>query len=365
MWRKLLVRLVLVLLLCIFIGAGVGYWLHIHTFVSTDDAYVSGYMGVISARVSGRVAQVWVEDNEFVKPGQVLVTLEPQDFQSALAQAEGNLGRLRQDMAAKYLAVSTSRAKLTEAEANFKLSGTDKARYNALYERRTVPKRTLDQVETRYQVDQALVERARGELEEALAEIGGSTLLPLEEQPIIEEARARVQQARHNLEYTRVTAKLTGYITRRQVEVGNWVQPGQPLMMLVPLETQQLWVQANYKETELTHVYLGQPATVKIDTYPGVKFQGRVDSIMAGTGSAFSLLPPENATGNWVKVVQRIPVKITLSPPFPDNKPLRLGMSVEVTIDTRVRTGPRLLPTKRVGALGGSYDPKKVQPADN
>jgi membrane fusion protein (multidrug efflux system) len=350
MWRKLLVRLVLALLLCIFIGAGVEYWLHIHTFVSTDDAYVSGYVGLISARVSGRVAQVWVEDNEFVKPGQVLVTLEPQDFQSALAQAEGNLGRLRQDMAAKYLAVSTSRAKLTEAEANFKLSGTDKTRYNALYERRTVPKRTLDQVETRYQVDQALVERARGELEEALAEIGGSTLLPLEEQPIIKEARARVQQARHNLEYTRVTAKLAGYITRRQVEVGNWVQPGQPLMMLVPLETQQLWVLANYKETELTYVYIGQPATVEIDTYPGVKFQGRVDSIMAGTGSAFSLLPPENATGNWVKVVQRIPVKITLSPPFPDNKPLRLGMSVEVTIDTRVRTGQRLL-TGKTGPL--------------
>ena len=140
-----------------------------------------------------------------------------------------------------------------------------------------------------------------------------------------------------------MTAKITGYITRRQVEVGNWVQPGQPLMMLVPLETSQLWVQANYKETELTHVYLGQPATVKIDTYPGVEFKGRVDSIMAGTGSAFSLLPPENATGNWVKVVQRIPVKVALLPPFPDNRPLRIGMSTEVTIDTRERTGQRLL----------------------
>ena len=132
--------------------------------------------------------------------------------------------------------------------------------------------------------------------------------------------------------------------------MGNWVQPGQPLMMQVPLETQQLWVQANYKETELTHVYIGQPATVEIDTYPGVKFKGRVDSIMAGTGSAFSLLPPENATGNWVKVVQRVPVKVALLPPFPDNRPLRIGMSTTVTIDTRVHSGLRLL----TGATGGS-----------
>ena len=121
------------------------------------------------------------------------------------------------------------------------------------------------------------------------------------------------------------------------------MQPGQPLMMLVPLTTEQLWIQANYKETELTHVYIGQPAAITIDTYPGVKFKGRVDSIMAGTGSAFSLLPPENATGNWVKVVQRVPVKIALLPPFPDNQPLRIGMSTEVTIDTRQRSSQRLL----------------------
>jgi membrane fusion protein, multidrug efflux system len=110
----------------------------------------------------------------------------------------------------------------------------------------------------------------------------------------------------------------------------------------VPLGTSQLWVQANYKETELTHLYIGQSARVRVDTYPGVEFTGRVDSIMAGTGSAFSLLPPENATGNWVKVVQRVPVKITLTPPFPANRPLRLGMSTEVTVDTRERTGKRL-----------------------
>ncbi len=177
-------------------------------------------------------------------------------------------------MAEKYVKVSTSQAKLAEAEANFKLAGTDKVRYTALYERRTVPKQTLDKVDTRYRVNQAQVDRAKRELQEALAAIGGSTSLPIEEQPTIKEAQAKLEQARLNLEYTKVTAKITGYITRRQVEVGNWVQPGQPLMMLVPLEVSQLWIQANFKETELTHVYLGQPASGPGGHLPGRRIQG-------------------------------------------------------------------------------------------
>jgi membrane fusion protein (multidrug efflux system) len=343
MLRKPLVRIGLVLLLLLMVGAGVAYWYYIHIYISTDDAYVTGYVGVISPRVPGRISEVSVDNNYFVKPGQILVKLEPQDYEVAVAQAEGNLGRLRQDMQQRYVKVSTSQAKVAEAEANFKMAAIDKKRYTSLFERRTIPKQSLDRVDTRYRVDQALLERAQRELKEALAAIGGATSIPLEEQPVIKEAKAKLAQARLNLEYTEIQAKIAGYITKRQVEVGNWVQPGQPLMMLVPLDFSQLWIQANYKETELTNVYIGQSATVTVDTYPGVKFKGRVDSIMAGTGSAFSLLPPENATGNWVKVVQRIPVKIVLLPPYPENRPLRLGMSTIVTIDTRKQTGPRLL----------------------
>lgn len=343
MSRRLLVRISLTVLVLVLLGAGLGYWYYLSIFVSTDDAYVSGYVGVVSARVPGRVAKVWVDDNAFVEPGQVLVTLEPQDYQAAVAQAEGNLGRIRQELEQAYVRVATAQTKVAQAEANFKLASLDKDRYTNLFERRTVPKQTLDQVDTRYRVSEAEVQRAKREWQEALAAIGGSTALPLEEQPAIKEAKARLTQARHNLEYTKITAKIAGYITKRQVEVGNWVQPGQPLMMVVPLQPTQLWIQANYKETQLTHVHLGQPATIKVDAYPQTKLTGRVDSIMAGTGAAFSLLPPENATGNWVKVVQRIPVKIALEPPFPENQPLRLGMSTEVTIDTRNRTGPRLL----------------------
>ena len=347
MLRKPLVRVSVIVLVLLMIGAGVGYWYYLHVFVYTDDAYVDGYVGMAASRIPGRVAKVLVNDNDFVEPGHLLLTLEPQDFEAAMAQAEGNLGRLRQDLAQDYVKVSTSRAKIAEAEANYQLAGTDKARYSALYERHTIAKQTLDNVNTRFLVNQALVDRYRREMQEALAAIGGSTGIPLEEQPAIKEAKARLEQAKLNLGYTRITAKISGYVTKRQVEVGNWVQPGQPLMIVVPLKYPQLWIQANYKETQLTNVYIGQPAEVDVDTYPGVKFKGRVESIMSGTGSAFSLLPPENATGNWVKVVQRIPVKIVLLPPIPENRPLRLGMSTEVTIDTRKHTGPRLLPATR------------------
>ena len=233
---------------------------------------MAGYVGVISARVPGRVAKILVDNNQHVTPGQVLVTLEPQDYETAVAQEEGNLGRLRQELASQYVQVST--AKIAEAQAQFKEAGLDKSRYTSLFERRTIPKQTLDQVETRYRVNQAEVDKTQRELKEALAAIGGSTDIPLDEQPAIKEAKAKLEQARLNLGYAKITAQIEGYITRRQVEVGNWVQPGQPLMMLVPLKRPRLWVQANYKETELTHMYIGQPARVRVDTYPGVEFNG-------------------------------------------------------------------------------------------
>ncbi len=343
MLRKPLVSLGLILLVLVFVGAGIGYWYYLSIFVSTDDAYVSGYVGLVSAQVPGRVAEVLVDNNDFVQKGETLVTLEPQDYQVAVAQAEATLNRLRQDLASQYAKVDKARAQVAEAEAVLKQATTDLSRYSNLYERRTVPKQTLDQTNTRYKVARASLDQARQEERQALAAIGGSTAIPLDEQPAIKEAKARLEQARLNLGYTKITAHFNGYVTRRQVKVGNWVQPGQPLMALVPLDIQELWIEANYKETQLTHVHIGQPADIRVDTYPKTKFRGIVNSIMAGTGAAFSLLPPENATGNWVKVVQRVPVRITLLPPFPENEPLRLGMSAVVTIDTRDRSGPRLL----------------------
>lgn len=356
MFRKLLVRIVLILFLLGLIGGGVYYWHYLSIYVSTDDAYVTGYVGMISSQVPGRVIQVLVNNNDFVKQGETLAKLDPRDYEVAVAQAEAAVNRLRQDLASQYVKVATARAQIAEAQAQLKQAVTDKTRYTNLYERRTVPKQTFDQVNTRLKVAQANLDQAQQKEREALAVIGGSTAIPLDQQPALKEARARLDQARLNLGYTDIKAHIDGYITRRQVEVGNWVQTGQPLMALVPLKITDLWIEANYKETQLTHVFIGQPAEVTVDAYPGVKFKGTVDSIMAGTGAAFTLLPPENATGNWVKVVQRVPVKIVLLPPFPENMPLRLGMSSIVTIDTRNRTGQRLLGSKPTREGG------KVQP---
>lgn len=357
MLRKPLVRIGLILLLLAFLGAGLGYWYYLTIFVSTDDAYVDGFVSMVSSQVPGRVAQVLVDNNDYVTKGQLLITLEPQDYQVAVAQAEANLNRLRQDLASKYATVAKARAQVAEAEATLNQAITDQRRYRNLHARGTVPRQTLDRANTQYKVGKASLEQAQQEAQEALAEIGGSTKIPLEQQPAIQEAEARLEQARLNLGYTKIVAHITGFVTRRQVEVGNWAQPGQPLMSLVPLEIKELWINANYKETQLTNVCIGQPAEVSVDTYPEVTFKGEVDSIMAGTGAAFSLLPPENATGNWVKVVQRVPVKIVLCPPFPEDKPLRLGMSTIVTIDTRERSGPKLLRQRRTGTSRSGVQP--------
>jgi membrane fusion protein (multidrug efflux system) len=362
MFRRVLVRIIVVVVLLLLVAGGIWYWHYRSIFISTDDAYVSGYVGMVSSQVAGRINKVLVDNNDYVKRGQTLVTLDPKDYQVAVAQAEATLNRLRQDLASKYAKVGQARGEIGEAQALLKQSITDLNRYAPLYDRHVVPKQKLDQVNTQNKVAKAMLEKAQEKEREALAAIGGSTSIPINQQPAVREAEARLEQARLNLSYTDIKAHINGYVTKRQVEVGNWVQPGQPLMAVVPLKTSDLWIEANYKETQLTHVCIGQPAEVEVDTYPGVKFKGKVDSIMSGTGAAFTLLPPENATGNWVKVVQRVPVKIVLQPPFPEDKPLRLGMSSVVTIDTRERSGPKLLSSVKLGLLR-SGGPKRRSPA--
>lgn len=345
--RKVKIRIGISVLAFLVAVACVAYWYYIGIFVSTDDAYVAGHVGVISAKVSGRVKQVSVDNNQLVIPDQLIVTLDPQDYQTALAQATANLDRWRQEMAQRYVKVATCKAKVARYEANMGMKKADKWRYTQLHNQELISQQLMDLANTQFWESNAELEQSRHELAEALAAIGGNVNIPLEGQPAIKQAKAEWEQARLNVEYTKIVAEITGYIIKRQVQPGNWVKPGQPLMMIVPLDMNELWIEANYKETQLTHVCVGQPVTVRIDTYPGHEFEGRVDSIMSGTGIAFSVLPPENATGNWVKIVQRIPVKVKLLPPFPENQPLRLGMSALVTIDTRQRSGPRLLPHRK------------------
>lgn len=349
---------VAVFLLLALSGGGFFYWWQHRYWETTDNAYVAGNVAVISPRVPGRVLEVLVADNRAVRPGDPLVRLDPRDYEIAVQEAAAALARIQDEVRARYHAVAKARAKLAQAEANLKKAQTDKWRYTNLFARQTVPREALDRVLTAYRVSAATVAEAKAELQLALATLGGSTDLPPDQQPAVLEAKARLEQARLRLQYTVITAPIAGYVTRKAVEAGNWVQPGQALMAVVPLSPPDIWVEANFKETQLTHVRIGQPVHLKVDTYPGVKFYGVVDSIMAGTGAAFALLPPENATGNWVKVVQRIPVKIRLEPPLPEDKPLRLGMSVVAAVNTRDRQGPLLLPPPAAQPAAGLPAPR-------
>jgi membrane fusion protein, multidrug efflux system len=261
------------------IGLTIGYLYNSYrtTHITTDDAFVEGNIHTIAARVGGNVKTVAVTDNQPVARGELLVELDPADYRSKAEAARANL--------------NLQRATLRLAEIELK-------RAKALYDENVNSADRYDKAVSTYEISLAQVKLAEEQL----------------------------RQAELNVGYTRVISPADGYITRKSVQTGNQVKDGQPLMAVVDLDT--LYIVANYKETEMERIRPGQPVRITVDAYSGKDFTGKVDSIMAGTGVSFSLFPPENATGNYVKVVQRIPVKIVLDPGADKDHLLRVGMSV-------------------------------------
>ena len=250
---------------------------------STDDAAVDAHVIPVSAKVAGHVARVLVDDNQQVKAGALLAELDPRDFQTRLDQAKGKVASDRADSAK---------------------TGADLKRAAALFARDEASKQDL--------------EHAQAAADAALAELSQS--------------EAALRQAELDLSYTRIEAPEAGRVTRKAVEPGAYVSIGQPVLALVP---EDAWVVANFKETQLTRMRPGQPAEIRVDAYPDQRLRGHVDSIQAGTGARFSLLPAENATGNFIKVVQRVPVKIVLDDKPAGGRVLAPGMSVEATVGLR------------------------------
>lgn len=379
-----------VLILCSlgFLGliVGVFWYRYAQTHISTDDAYVTGSVYSLSFRVPGTVAQVKVHDNQLVEAGQVTATLDPTDYEVAFKQAQANLESIKARWASAQMAVPLE-SDQTQARVNESTAGVgayqknlleareqlrraqeetrslqailnkatlDRDRFENLYKNHAVSKQQFDEALTQYQVAEArtkaslagqqalqkTLESLQEQINRASAQLDmartGKQSVKIKEQMAkaakaeLSLAEARLEQARLQLSYTQIKAPARGHITKKNVEAGNQVQAGQPLMALVPLEN--LWIVANYKETQLTRVKTGQKVSIKVDTFSGKNLQGRVESIMAGTGAAFSLFPPENATGNFVKIVQRIPVKIVLDQDQKELPQLRLGMSVIPTI---------------------------------
>jgi membrane fusion protein (multidrug efflux system) len=292
--------------------AGLVWWLHARHYETTDDAFIDTHIVQLSPQVLGRITRVYVNDNQQVTKGQPLVEIDPADVQAKLAQAQAQAAQAesvyQQDVAADV----GLKAQAERAER-------DADRY-----------RTLQQA-TVQAVSQQNIDQAIATARNATAQAEASKAKIASDEAQIAVAKAQVQAAQLNVGYTHIVAPVDGHVAQRSVAEGNYVTPGQALMAIVPLE---IWVTANFKETQLAYMRVGQPVTVRVDACPAARIEGRVDSLQRGAGQAFGILPPENATGNFVKVVQRVPVKIVLNN-VPKDCTLGPGMSVEPTVTVR------------------------------
>lgn len=310
------------------VGLMIGYFYrnYLRAHVTTDDAFIDGNIHTIAAKINGAVKAVYVNDNQAVKKGDLLVEIDPVDYSTRLQEARSALGVERGKLSETEAKIELAKANLELAKANFKLAETDKLRAERLIKEEVISQEQYDRAMTAYAVTTSQVKAAEEQLRQAETQ-------RVTQISTIQQKQAGAEIANLNVNYTKIYAPVDGYVTKKSGQVGNQIQPGQPLMAVVALNG--IWITANYKETEMGDIRPGQKVKIKVDSYPGKTFTGKVDSIMAGTGVSFSLFPPENATGNYVKVVQRIPIKIVLDEGTDKDHILRIGMSVVPTVLTR------------------------------
>ena len=375
-------RIAIIIGVVILLVVGFFVYRYVTSYESTDDAEVDGHINSISARISGHVIKLNIQDNQYVQAGTVLVEIDPADYQVAYERAkadfddaqaaaaaagvnvpitsvnttsqvsatEADVASSRAGIAAARQQYEAAKAQLAQAVANDVKAQNDLGRYKQLVDKQEISQQQYDQAVAASRASAAAVDAARatadaaqqqvtqaqGKLVQAEANLSSARTAPRQMEVTRSRAasalaeaqfkKAELDQAQLNLQYTKVTAPVAGVVSDRTVEVGQNVAPGQELMKVIPLN--DVWVTANFKETQLREMKVGQPVTVEVDA-SGRKYKGKVDSLAGASGARFSLLPPENATGNYVKVVQRIPVKIVLDPGENNDQSLRPGMSVE------------------------------------
>lgn len=335
----------LIVFLVVVSGAGMYYYFH-RNEVSTDDAVIEGRTVVISPKVQGYVKALHIGDNQLVKAGDVLLEIDPTDYiirrdraKAALAVAQAAAGAAHNNLETTTVSApsntSAAEAEVTAAEATWEKAFADRQRMESLFNSGACSRQQLDQAIASEKSLRSTLDKMRANLRSAntapnVVAAARDTSEQLQAQ--VRQAEADLAQAESDLENTKIIAPIDGKITNRSVEIGNYVQAGQQLTSLVGTE---LWIVANFKETQLEHMQPGQPVDVRIDAFPNIKLQGKVESLQAGTGAHFSLFPAENATGNFVKIVQRVPVKITFDT-IPDDGIVHLGpgMSVIPTVHT-------------------------------
>ena len=375
-------RIAIIIGVVILLVVGFFVYRYVTSYESTDDAEVDGHINSISARISGHVIKLNVQDNQYVQAGTVLVEIDPADYQVAYERAkadfddaqaaaaaagvnvpitsvnttsqvsatEADVASSRAGIAGARQQYEAAKAQLAQAVANDVKAQNDLGRYKQLVDKQEISQQQYDQAVAASRASAAAVDAARatadaaqqqvtqaqGKLVQAEANLSSAQTAPRQMEVTRSRAasalaeaqlkKAELDQAQLNLQYTKVTAPVAGVVSDRTVEVGQNVAPGQELMKVIPLN--DVWITANFKETQLREMKVGQPVTIEVDA-SGRKYKGKVDSLAGASGARFSLLPPENATGNYVKVVQRIPVKIVLDPGENNDQSLRPGMSVE------------------------------------
>ncbi|MDP1666989.1 MAG: HlyD family secretion protein [Methylobacter sp.] len=327
----------LILLIVVPLVAGIGYWLvDRQQYETTDDAYLQSNIVLISPRVQGYVTHIAVNDNQAVKQNDVLVTIDDRDYQAKVIQAEANVSaevahieRLRAMKTSQHAHIETAGANIIAVQARREQIQKDLQRFNNLIDRGSASRQSLDKVQS--ESKQATAE-LRGSQASASAEHNQLATLDIEiteTEARLENAQAQLTLAKIDLEHTQVKAPVDGIIGNRGVQLGQLVRPGVALASLV--QNSKIWVEANFKETQLQHMRLGQPVTVKVDAYPDLELTGKVDSFSPASGSEFSILPEENATGNFTKIVRRVPVKIVFDS-SENIQLLRPGLSAEAKV---------------------------------
>ena len=357
--RALLVVAALVVL------AGIG-WLAYYLLVArwheqTDDAYAQGNIVNITPQTAGTVVAISVEDGMRVQAGQVLVQLDPNDAEVAYQQAVANLANTVRQVRGLYSSVEAAQADIAARQVAVAQARADVARRSGLVASGAVSAEELAHARTQLQAAEAALSASRGQLSRNRALVDATTVA---NQPQVQAAAAQLRQAYLAVQRSAIVSPIDGYVGERSVQLGQRVQPGAALMTVIPLH--EVWVEANFKETQLHDMRLGQPVTLTADVYgDDVVYDGKLVSLGLGTGSAFSLLPAQNASGNWIKIVQRIPTRIALDPKQLAAHPLRLGMSMSVDVDVHDQSGA-VLPAAVAGkpVLSTSAYDRQLHDAD-
>ncbi|HEV2674735.1 MAG TPA: HlyD family secretion protein [Aliidongia sp.] len=304
-------------------------------YVSTNDAFVRAAKDSVNARVSGQVVDIAVEDNQRVRKGQLLFRIDPAPYQIAVEQAVASLGSAR-------LEIDGLKAKYRQQQAELQSAKDSTSFYEHEYDRKKVlvaseftSRAVYERAETDLKIARQTIASVEQQIAGTVAALNGDPAIDVDRHPTVRAAKARLDRAQLDLSYAQVLAPDDGIVTKvDDLQVGDYVSPGAPLFSL--LSSRHIWIEANFRETDLTHMRPGQVATIDVDAYPGSPIRAHVVSMSPGTGSDFAVLPPENATGNWVKVVQRLPVRLELDEIDP-NRPLFSGISVTARIDTGYR----------------------------